>query len=36
MEYLLAKDKFMDESFIKDVVVGCYVNVLLARVRGDR
>lgn len=29
MEYLLSKDKFMDGSFIKDVVVGCYVNVLL-------
>ena len=29
MEYLLAKDKFMDESFIKDFLVGCYVNVVL-------
>lgn len=31
MEYLLAKDKDIDESFLKDIVVGCYVKVMLAR-----
>ena len=36
MEYLLAKDKYVDEGFLKDIVVSCYMKVLLARVNNDR